>query len=154
MTWRSIKDDPPPKDTAHSLAHRGRRMTDLDRLIEAVEVGLPSPTNWRNFMALAGEDVDGTPFTILAHRAYHGSLDAAHRLHDALLPGWDWLVRKNGWCSLHSPDFESVTWEAGDHVRTDVLAGVSVVVSDVADPARAWLLAILRALKGQEKANG
>ena len=116
-------------------------MSALDDLIKAAEDGArpwqePDDSNW--------------PYARFALEAFDGSLDAALRLHEALLPGWDWLVRRSGWCSLHSPDFESITWEAGECVKTDILSGMNVVVGDVPFPARAWLLSILRALKAQE----
>ena len=65
-------------------------MTDkqaLRAMIEAVEAAGWGVTNWRGFSAVT--PVDGTALgPALAHRAYHGSLDAAEALHEALLPGW------------------------------------------------------------------
>jgi hypothetical protein len=114
-------------------------MTDLEKLIAAVEAGAvdfdwgfaasPSrkalPMHWHDAM-----------------NAYLGSLDAAHRLHDALLPGWHM-------CNM---------WMNGD----DSLSGVEVWhesqtdgfvpfiwIAEAPTPARAWLLAILRALKAK-----
>lgn len=67
--------------------------------------------------------------------AYNGSLDAAKRLHDALLPGWEWLVRSRGdYACVWEPE------EMGDKDAEAVSAG---------NPARAFLLAILRAMEGR-----
>ena len=122
-------------------------MSALDDLIAAVEA---PDTNWYHFPELCENAFGECARTESIRSAYMGSLDAGLGLHEALLPGWDWLVRRSGWCSLHSPDFESITWEAGECVKTDILSGMNVVVGDVPFPARAWLLAILRALKAQE----
>ena len=101
-------------------------MSALDDLIKAAEDGArpwrePDDSNW--------------PYARFALEAFDGSLDAALRLHEALLPGWDYCI---------------------DYVQR---AKPLVYVQDdggpafdgCADsPARAWLLAILRALKSQE----
>ena len=68
--------------------------------------------------------------------AYCGSLDAAKALHDALLPGWFPGMSKN----IHHGH-----WYAW--VQDKATAHFSAVEPD---PARAWLLAILRALIAQE----
>ena len=62
-----------------------------------------------------------------AWRAYAGSLDAAKALHEAVLPGQDWSI---------SPSKSY----AGNGFK-----------GESKDPARAWLLAILRALHAQEQ---
>lgn len=64
-----------------------------------------------------------------AHRAYSGSLDAALALHNAVLPGHGATVRMDGTAQLfRDSDGERFT-----------------AVCD--DPARAWLIAILKAMK-------
>lgn len=138
-------------------------MTPLDDLIAAVEAG-----KWEAvfravppIFALNTGSIDARNRHHWVLDAYRGSLDAALRLHEALLPGWAWIVRElrdipgtkgaGGFlCSLTSPDFYSVTWEAGDQVTTDIVRGEAVSARS-ANPARAWLLAILRALKTQEE---
>ena len=63
--------------------------------------------------------------------AFYGSLDAAKALHDAVLPGWKWGRQ---W-SCHM-------WVEPDDVpgRSERHYGTGAI------PARAWLIAILRAL--------
>ena len=107
----------------------------LNKLIEAVEAGLPSPTNWRDFAALPEGDPDN-PAPILAHRAYYGSLGAAKALHEALLPGWHWNISKDGVARVVVPS----------PLRPTPLIGRSE------NPARAWLLAVLRAYASESAA--
>lgn len=69
--------------------------------------------------------------------AYSGSLDAAKALHDALLPAWDVdleirLILSDATLYHPSGDYDRIT--SGTHEN----------------PARAWLIAILRALEAQE----
>lgn len=72
-----------------------------------------------------------------AHKAFAGSLDAAKRLHDALLPGWFPGMSQN----IHDGEwFAWVQNKAGDHFTS---------FGD--NPARCWLLAILRALDDQRE---
>jgi hypothetical protein len=80
-----------------------------------------------------------------AYEAFNGSLDAAKALHEAVLPGW--AVHRVG--SRHGG-----VWEA-DLMQLDADGwhnAETCMRSKVwnADPARAWLLAILDALIAQE----
>ena len=71
--------------------------------------------------------------------AYEGSLDAAKALHDAALPGWHWAIDSednNGAVVFDSP----VLGTAG--------------VGEGSCPARAWLIAILKALIAKGDADG
>jgi hypothetical protein len=70
--------------------------------------------------------------------AFHSSLDAAKALHDALLPGWRL-------CGAHQK-YKSLRWS----VSIDRFDDPSKLITamDSASFARAWLLAILRALEG------
>ena len=109
-------------------------MTDIDALIEAVEAG----TLWQGeIMSQAHGDLIDACFPLwdddvgaweYVSLAMDGSLDAAKRLHDALLPGEGWEVwrlnPKEYGCNLPGRDSAFAL-----------------------DPARAWLLAILRAVK-------
>jgi hypothetical protein len=106
-------------------------MTDLDKLINAVEAGgLPTfPVSVRAVRGADAVDVDA---------AMSGSLDAAHRLHDALLPGWDYCIDN----VQRIDPFVYVVYDGGAEFN-----------ASAASPARAWLLAILRALKAKEDAK-
>ena len=70
------------------------------------------------------------------HSAYSGSLDAANALHEAVLPGFWWL--RSGFVMTVTND--NTGWGNGIYGRA----------RDDTNPARAWLLAILRALHAQE----
>lgn len=100
-------------------------MTNLQRLIEAVECGGDIyPSNFP-------KDFKGKQWAI---RAHEGSLDAAKALHDALLPGWRFEVRVSN-----------------AEVWSSYKLAFSAEVID--NPARAWLLAILKAYQAQQDAN-
>ena len=115
----------------------------LQRLLDAVEAGRVG-----QFRNLDSEFGHGNG--IHARRAYNGSLDAAKSLHDALLPGWA-IERMSWWPGGHwtfhlwgtgDPDHNGDRW----HTHTDG----RVEASDT-DPARAWLLAIIRAVMAGER---
>lgn len=72
----------------------------------------------------------GLPYHgVWAERAYQGSLDAAKTLHEALLPGWEWRFQHLD--SSHLLNREQPACSEA-HIKGNA--------------ARAWLLAILRAL--------
>lgn len=101
-------------------------MTNLDKLIEAIEAG-------RDFGSL----LDNMPREWWPHivGAYKGSLDAAKALHDALLPGWDIQI------SIYEDDsFEASVARPLEYNTFD---GISHLMS------RAWLIAILKVYRAQ-----
>ena len=115
------------------------RIAALDALIAAVE---------------AGKGGDGVgyyaarvfnPGYAHAVNAYHGSFDAARALHDAVLPGWRVgnLAQAYGY-PTDSPD----CWTCWI-VSPSYLDDCDQAQAKAPNPARAWLLAILRALKSQ-----
>ena len=108
-------------------------MTDMDKLIEAVEAG---EADLDQFPA-AGN----SPYRNWIVGAYRGSLDAAHRLHEALLPGWGWEA------SSADRQSHAEVWTDDDF---DAAVPSPPISARSATPARAWLLAILRAVKAQE----
>jgi hypothetical protein len=117
-------------------------VSDLDKLIAAVEAGVIG--NARDAVAaieaaLGHLDAyrDGVAMDVVGG-AFYGSLDAAKRLHDALLPGWKWDV------TLHAASVEEPNRRFNPNFPLEVLWSGSCD-----DPARAWLLAILRAVKAQ-----
>ena len=67
--------------------------------------------------------------------AYNGSLDAAKTLHEAVLPKWDWSVDNIG-----RSQFCAYVYDGSK----------SIGVFNP-NPARAWLLAIIRALAQVQK---
>ncbi|MDE4176374.1 hypothetical protein PXK01_19635 [Phaeobacter sp. PT47_59] len=77
-------------------------------------------------------------------RAYHGSLDAAKALHDALLPA-SWIV--------FSIDQDSARRWYVTLSDTTGRAGTIPHTGHRSNPARAWILAILRALIAQEESE-
>ncbi len=113
-------------------------MTDLDKLIAAVEAG-----EWLAVLNTAGKvfpketaDIDRRNcyyWVLDAYRNQHG-LDAALRLHEALLPGWP---------------FPSTTTTTEVIIFGIGLPGQSQATGWNKVPARAWLLAILRAIKAK-----
>jgi len=101
-------------------------------LIEAIERGDMSATVEAAMAAF-------TDLTIWRHvlKACGGSLDAAKALHDALLPGCGFFIGdENG---ESGGDVIAMTRNPATEAVTE---GSSTI------PARAWLLAILRALEG------
>ena len=130
-------------------------MTDLEKLIAAVEAGtLNAFTCGATVDAYPADfPFDGEGLTLTTTLdAYRGSLDAALRLHEALLPGWRWITRNTSagdvardMCGEDDFGFANV-WEAGEPNE-----GADYFFAFSATPARAWLLSILRALqeKGQ-----
>jgi hypothetical protein len=69
--------------------------------------------------------------------AYRGSIDAARKLHQAVLPGWEWEIASS---------------DAAAVFKGDVLRGPAELAAATC-PARAWLLAILSALIAQEQSQ-
>ena len=112
-------------------------MTDMDKLIAAVEAGT---AGWYDFSELCeaawGADC-GYRYSENVREAFcNGSLDAAKRLHDALLPGWDYCI---DYVSRAKPLV---------YVQDD---GGPTFDGEADTPARAWLLAILKAVNAQER---
>ena len=106
----------------------------LDKLIKAVESGEHN----RVCLVMGREGWPGDPWpgdwSSRVSSAFTGSLDAALALHEALLPGWQWMVEDMGCC-----------------VYRDALGVRQQFDGDPAIAARAWLLAILRAYRAQQE---
>ena len=100
-------------------------MTDIDRLIDAVEAGTAKVTDFAAAFPKEG--------FLAAMNAYVGDLNAPKRLHDALLPGWRWQAGQD------DKTVYATVYPAHDFMRQ------FVGYSDI--PARAWLLAILKAYR-------
>jgi hypothetical protein len=109
-------------------------MTKLEALTElAAKVEAGEWSSRRQLATDAGFDLEAI---IDAVRAYHGSLDAANALHEAVLPGWHW--------SMESEDKICAVYKNPMNDDGHAHLGKSPI------PARAWLLAIIRALIAQE----
>jgi hypothetical protein len=115
--------------------------TQLDALIAAVEAGIEHKA------AIEAKNIAkasiGTGTYWPAHdamKAYHGSLDAALALHEALLPEWHPLVGQN----VHHHYWHANVQRIGEDGLIECQG-----CTDQATPARAWLLAILRAYRAQ-----
>lgn len=109
-------------------------MSALDDLIKAAEDGArpwrePDDSNW--------------PYARFALEAFDGSLDAALRLHEALLPGASqYSIVTDPTCLCVKVAWWPKWLSGGVEIQGEGW--------DEGNPARAWLLAILRALKAQE----
>jgi hypothetical protein len=105
----------------------------LTKLIEAVERGeWPGQTNGIARAVFPYNEDWRQDHGVMAHEAFDGSLDAAKRLHDALLPGWAW---------------ETGTYLGGLSTAKVWQSNAKGHIAIDADPARAWLLAVLKALE-------
>ena len=106
----------------------------LDDLIKAVEAGDDDAVRvGLGDMACAAHDKGKSLPAYEMLKAYRGSLDAAKDVHDALLPGWEWNI------------------DAGDgaYVENRGDFGVPCPGDIPGMPARAWLLAILKAKQAE-----
>lgn len=107
-------------------------MTDaLTRLADAVEAGAATDAD---FDATGSRAMYGKHY--YAKQAYNGSLDAAKALHEAVLPAMFWNMGH-----LDHPSLGYVCTVADGH-----FADSPSWRGFAATPARAWLLAIIRAL--------
>lgn len=75
---------------------------------------------------------------LTARAAFEGSLDAAMALHEAVLPGWGWFFEAGGTPRMCAGIFHE-----------DVKTPPHIGKAD--NPARAWLIAIIKALIALEK---
>lgn len=100
----------------------------LDKLIEAVEAGTAHAAHF----ACCFEPGANSPYWS-AGLAYNGSLDAALALHEALLPGWRWDLDASSTAGV---------WNTSDTLPA--------ITGHSPTPARAWLLAILRAYRSMQ----
>ena len=81
--------------------------------------------------------------------AFNGSLDAAAALHKAVLPEWHYAVDgKPSGCEA-----QVFTVPTVDEIFMCDVEMEAVATVNENNPARAWLLAILRALIAQEEAQ-
>jgi len=106
--------------------------TALRALIEAVEAGESGMGAHAAVFGTGGSAMDAVD-------AFDGSLDAAKALHDAMLPEWGYMITSKRSACVSAPDD---LHEVGVKGQLGVVEG---------NPARAWLLAILKAKLGMAK---
>ena len=109
----------------------------LQRLIDAVETGTARKPDFVQALGNEGDQVT------TACSAYHGSLDAALALHSALLPGWGVV---NLGQAVYARTGPTVDWHCRLEGRGPSDGSYAIGIG----PARALLLAILRAYQSQE----
>lgn len=120
-------------------------MAALEELREKVAAGV-FPAD------LSNRDLGWDVAILTPYEAFSGSLDAALALHNAVLPGWMFLIRSSDDADVtrlgcRSGDFLANVWPLGTSPN---MGGEHYHIW--AQPAsRAWLLAILDALIAQEK---
>ncbi|WP_226552962.1 hypothetical protein [Celeribacter naphthalenivorans] len=114
------------------------RIEALKALLAKVEAG-----DWSFELSAAAfppETAYGRCTFMDADEAYNGSLDAAKALHEAVLPGWAWSIKTLATGAVQ--------------VWTDYAYGLrqqGFIGTTKDNASRAWLLAILKALIGQEE---
>ena len=122
--------------------------TELDALIAAVEAGSPWGDSERRLCLSALPKIKSghgsRRLETHARNAYNGSLDAALALHEALLPGWHPLVGQN----VHHHYWHANVQRIGEDGLIECEG-----CTDQAIPARAWLLAILKAYRAKVADN-
>ena len=116
-----------------------KRLQALEALLEEVQEGkwdFRADAPARQVFPYRSASADDLGLT--AREAFEGSLDAAKALHEAVLPGWGYLVSSQQWIDV---------WRF-DPASTGVpIRGINT------NPARAWLIAILKALIVEEQAH-
>ena len=113
------------------------KLNALDELIEAVEAGDDLPEIGHGYWQFLPAGA-----CILAARTYHdGSLDAALALHEALLPGW--IARVTTGAAAAGVNYSHCTVE-------DWNEATEVDANNQPTPARAWLLAVLKAYRSMQ----
>jgi hypothetical protein len=116
------------------------RLKALKDLKAKVEAGEAQDADFANVWPATAKRDWGTNW--LALKAYQGSLDAALRLHEAVLPD-------KGWGVEYVAKYPNLTAAGSSH---RAVVGWGTLHKGFADtPARAWLLAILSALIAQEE---
>lgn len=109
-------------------------MSNLDRLIDAVERGEATLSQVADLCIPVWPNGENHWMHVSVSFAYdREDLNAAKALHEALLPGWEWIL---------GPSNAKIYPYSGSPLKS---------WSGMADnPARAWLLATLRAYRSQQ----
>ena len=120
-------------------------MTNLEKLLKKVEAGYFMSAEYNCFMDFA-ENAFGVGFLGFGSLwdAYNGSLDAAQRIHEAALPGWGATI------SVKERDDGFVRAWVSENANHVAKARHSDCRAYKISPARAWLIAIIKALIEKE----
>lgn len=108
------------------------QLEELEDLLHRIESN--EHLSWRAFWCLSDDEP-----AIWAREAYDGSLDSAKKLHEAMLPGWEWMLHDDGCAAVFVP--------------SDIVGGRDRFAGNAADVARAWLIAIIDALIELERSK-
>ena len=112
----------------------------LDELIEVVEAGDLTDVNRKLGAMFAADHSLAWDWVSNVNSAFRGSLDAAKALHEALLPGWFPGMSQN----IHYGHW---------YVWVQAKATLKHFSAEDDSPARAWLIAILKAYRAQMEAS-
>jgi len=113
------------------MTDRKQALTDL---LKKVEAGKIEHYHW----SILGSAMPERTWSAVKS-AYHDSMDAAKALHEAMLPGWHWSVYDTDGLGNPSAQVEPPEYSF------EPFTGISRV-----NPARAWLIAILKTLIAME----
>ena len=130
------------------------RIEALEALAEKVESGeFPVDTSARDLGLANATEATGLPVIKKMYEAFSGSLDAAKALHEAMLPGWavdD--ISQNGRLAGEPWGCRLAYWNASrPSLNKTVSYGYGHQNGPDPTTARAWLIAILRALIAEAK---
>jgi len=122
------------------MSDRKEALTDLLVMVDAgVGIHPEKRCYTEEFCGLFDRCFDESMFDLFS-AGYEGSLDAAKALHKEVLPGWSWEVRASGFNWSQATLWNPMTQpRLGYDFR-----------AEAESPARAWLIAILKALIAQE----
>lgn len=117
----------------------------LGELIAKIEDGNERyPLSWSNGGYLTGGLFD---LRSEVNRAHNGSLDAAKALHETVLPGWGWRI---GQCHVSDDAWVSAPDDSMAPDGQEWSAYTDIDQRPPGNPARAWLLSMLKALHAME----
>ena len=124
----------------------------IKQTLEYIEAGdFPADISARDLGLAEFAENTGLPIIKMMYEAFSGSLDAAKALHEALLSGFGWCIPANDW-TPNSVAVNSNKWRSADDEDDSGFPAYKGISSG--NPARAWLIAILRALDDTEQHEG
>ena len=116
----------------------------IKQMIEYIEAGdFPAEFSARDLGLDEFAENTGLPIIKMMYDAFSGSIDAAMEVHEALLLRWPWAIKSSA-----TGGFQAWT----NHALG--LRGLGYTGWTPSHPARAWLIAILRALDDTDQHEG